>query len=46
MLKANCIFHNLKGDLHVAIVTTKDIKKGEELFISYGLGYWKSYNRN
>jgi len=46
MLKANCIFHNLKEDLHVAVVSTKKIKRGEELFISYGLGYWKSYNKN
>ena len=45
LLKKNCKFYNLK-DLHVAIISTKNIKIGEELFISYGIGYWKSYNKN
>lgn len=44
-LKANCKFYNLKEDLHIAIISTKKIKKGEELFISYGIRYWKSYNK-
>ena len=43
-IKQNCRFYNYKGDLHVAIIATKDIKPGEELFIMYGTGYWKSYN--
>jgi len=42
-LKRNCQFHILK-DLHVAIVATKNINIGEELFITYGLNYWHSFN--
>ena len=41
-MKQNCRFQNLKEDLHVAIVATRDILKGEELFICYNAGYWKS----
>ncbi len=44
--KANCKFYNLKEGLHVAIIATKDIKKGEELFIRYGVSYWDSYNKD
>lgn len=36
---ANCKFKSLY-DLHIAIVATRDIVQGEELFLSYGLGYW------
>ena len=43
-LKANCRYYNLK-DLHVAVISTKNIKKGEELFIIYGIRYWESYNK-
>lgn len=42
-LKKNCQFKTLK-DLHVAIVATKNINIGEELFITYGLNYWHSFN--
>ena len=35
----NCEFYKLK-DLHVAIIATKDIKKNDELFLSYGSHYW------
>jgi hypothetical protein len=42
-LKRNCQFHILK-DLHVAIVATKNINIGDELFIRYGLNYWHSFN--
>jgi len=42
-LKRNCKFHIIK-DLHVAIVATKNINIGEELFITYGLNYWHSFN--
>lgn len=42
-LKRNCKFHILK-DLHVAIIATKNINIGEELFIRYGLGYWNCLN--
>ena len=44
-LKRNCKFHILK-DLHVAIIATKNINIGEELFIRYGLSYWDWFNRN
>ena len=44
-IKSNCKFYNLKGDLHVAIIATKDISAGDELFIMYGIGYWHSYNK-
>jgi len=40
----NCIFYNLK-DLHIAIIATKDIEFREELFISYGIEYWNSFNK-
>ncbi len=43
-LKQNCRFYNCKGGLHVAILATRDIVIGEELFIMYGTGYWESYN--
>lgn len=43
-LKANCKYYNLKGGLHVAIIATKNIKEGEELFITYGIPYWYSHN--
>lgn len=44
--KANCKFYNLDGGLHVAIIATKDIKKGEELFVTYGAPYWNFHNEN
>lgn len=39
-MTANCDF-KLIGGLHLAIITTKDIKKDDELFITYGLDWWK-----
>lgn len=39
-MKMNSKFHILDGNIHVAIVATRLIKKGEEIFIHYGLGYW------
>ena len=42
--KNNCKFQILCG-LHVAIVATKNINIGEELFISYGIKYWSMYNK-
>ncbi len=45
-LKANCKYYNLKGGLHVAIIATRHIKEGEELFVTYGIPYWRSHNRN
>lgn len=37
--KANSMFYDVKG-LHVAILATKNIPEGEEVLITYGLGYW------
>ena len=44
-IKQNCDFYSLK-DLHIAIIATKNINIGEELFIHYGVGYWNTYNKN
>ena len=41
-LKTNCKFVHVQHDLQVAIVATKDIKPGEELFVMYGVPYWES----
>lgn len=43
-LKANSIFYHIK-DLLIAIVATKDIQKGDEIYIKYGVGYWKNYHK-
>lgn len=37
----NCDFYYIINNLHVGIMATKDINKGEELFLSYGIDYWK-----
>jgi SET domain-containing protein len=44
MARMNCYFYPWKSGLHVAIVTCRNISKGEELFISYGINYWKHNN--
>ena len=44
ILKSNCVFYNLKN-LHIAIISTKNININDELFISYGPEYWDSYNK-
>ena len=46
IIQLNDEFYILKGDLHVAIIASRDILEGEELFISYGIQYWQSYNKN
>ena len=33
------------GDVHVAVVATRNIKQGEELFTTYGVNYWINYNK-
>ena len=43
-LKSNCRFYHLK-DLLIAIIATKNIKKDEEFYITYGIEYWESYNK-
>lgn len=43
MRKSNCSFRDLKA-LHVAVVATKNIDIGEELFVTYGQDYWKDHN--
>jgi len=42
--KQNCKFYCFK-ELHVAIIATKDINLGDELFIPYGTHYWHGYNK-
>lgn len=44
LLKRNCEFYDLH-DLHLAVVACRDIKEGEELFVSYGPDYWECHNR-
>ena len=39
--KQNCVFGNV-GELRT-INTTKDIKKGEELLVAYGVKYWNGH---
>jgi hypothetical protein len=39
--KSNCNFHNMTPyELFVPIIANKNIKKDEELFVSYGVQYW------
>ena len=42
--KSNCGYYHMK-DLLVGIVATEDIKKNEELYIPYGIEYWKRHNQ-
>lgn len=44
IIKSNCVYQRLKNNLHLGIVSTKDIKAGEELFATYGINYWRSHN--
>lgn len=44
-LKHNCKFEHIQHDLQVAMVATKYIKQGEELFTIYGASYWESVLR-
>lgn len=44
-LKSNCAFVPLKNELHVAVICLKDIEPGEELFVTYGVGYWRSFDK-
>jgi hypothetical protein len=37
----NCIETPLCGGSVTAILVTRPVKKGEELFMAYGEGYWK-----
>lgn len=41
--KQNCMFYSVFDTL-IAIVATRDIEPGEELFIPYSLDYWIDYN--
>jgi len=41
VLKSNCFFYRM-GAFPQAVISSQPIKKGEELFVSYGLGYWAS----
>jgi hypothetical protein len=44
MTKMNCRHVTIENDLHTAIVATRDLKCGEELFMSYGSDYWLEEN--
>jgi len=39
LAKANCAFRSI-NDLHIAVIATRDIEIGEELYIPYGATYW------
>jgi SET domain-containing protein len=39
--KQNCDFESYKDIHSAAIVATKNIKKGSEIYISYGINFWK-----
>jgi SET domain-containing protein len=43
-IKSNCIYYPMIDNFHLAIVSKRDIKKGEELYVSYGMLYWRSRN--
>jgi SET domain-containing protein len=38
----NCMFEDDIENKKVYVITTRDIKAGEELFVSYGDSYWNS----
>jgi len=38
--RANAMHTDLAEGLHMATVATRDIQKGEEVFVSYGADYW------
>ena len=43
-LKSNCKYYNFENNLHIAIISTRDIDIGEELLITYGSKYWYKFN--
>lgn len=42
--QVNCLFVEDKETKIVYVVASKDIKNGEELYLSYGYAYWAIYN--
>ncbi len=42
--KTNCQIYQSNNDLKIVVIATKNIEKGNELFLHYGVGYWKTYN--
>ena len=44
--KANCAFIQREGDSFPSIEIMKPIKKGEELYVSYGRNYWEGSTGN
>ncbi len=40
--RANCKYHIFGKNLHVGLITTRQITKDEELFATYGVDYWKT----
>ena len=45
-LRNNCIFELSDDSKNIGMVTTRNIKAGEELFTYYGNSYWKSMEFN
>ena len=43
--KENCQFLNI-NNYHVGVFATKNIKKGQEIFVSYGFSYWLNRRNN
>lgn len=43
LLGSNCRIYNVLNS-HLVLVSMKDIKKGEELYCTYGVNYWKSFS--
>ncbi len=41
LARTNCAFRIVSHGLHLAIISQRDIKIGEELFIPYGMQYWE-----
>jgi SET domain-containing protein len=39
---ANCRFRVVAGDMLIGVEASRDIKAGDELFVSYGVAYWRS----
>jgi len=42
--KINCVVRKIwvAGDLHLVIAASKNIKVGEELYLSYGSSFWQA----
>jgi len=41
----NNIYHDQDGNDNMVYTAVRDINKGEELYVNYGVNYWKSRNK-